>query len=65
MNHNLLESYVLQHNRKTVLTTSIVIKTLFEYTSFLLTSACALRCHTAVCAVSWVELFSGQSRWNS
>lgn len=50
-----LESDVLQNSRKTVLTTSIVIKT----------SACALRCHAAVCAVSWVELSSGQSRRKS
>lgn len=65
MNHNLLESPVLQHNRKTVLATSVVIKTLFEYSSFLPTSVCALRCHTAVCTVSWVEVFSGQSRQKS
>lgn len=50
MNHNLLGNYILQHNRKTVLTTSIVIKTLFEYRSFL---------------VSWVEVFSVQSREKS
>lgn len=50
MNHNLLGSDILQHNRKTVLTTSIVIKTLFEYRSFL---------------VSWVEVFSVQSREKS
>lgn len=55
MNLNFLESDVLQNIRKTVLATSIGVKTLFEYTSFFLMLACALRCYTAVCTVSCVE----------